>query len=136
MCYILSDCNEAVLKFTDTIKPISDYFLSYGRLEDYITQTENDSDKLYFELAQKWHKTPISLVERLETIHHHYAIHSHQADVLYVTVHQAKGVMFDRVWVAHDFISVMPSPSKQEQQELRLLYIAMTRAKEQLFIQG
>lgn len=60
--------------------------------------------------------------------------------VLVITVHQSKGLEFDTVFLAgitHDeFPSYFSVRDNKEEEEKRLFYVAMTRAKERLFVSG
>ncbi|MGI6782339.1 MAG: RecQ family ATP-dependent DNA helicase [Acholeplasmataceae bacterium] len=50
-----------------------------------------------------------------------------QTEIVVSTMHQSKGKEFDNVFIYNDFISL-------KQQDVRLLYVAMTRAKNNLYI--
>ncbi|MFP4008367.1 MAG: 3'-5' exonuclease, partial [Spirulinaceae cyanobacterium] len=58
--------------------------------------------------------------------------------VLVITVHQSKGLEFDTVFLAgiaqNEFPSFFSVRDNKEEEEKRLFYVAMTRAKERLFI--
>ena len=58
--------------------------------------------------------------------------------VLVITVHQAKGLEFDTVFLAgisqNEFPSYFSVRDNKEEEEKRLFYVAITRAKERLFI--
>lgn len=60
-----------------------------------------------------------------------------EADVILTTTHKAKGLEFDRVKLADDFVPLLrdgepADPAKLDQEEINLLYVAVTRAKKQL----
>jgi superfamily I DNA/RNA helicase len=59
-------------------------------------------------------------------------IREEDADVTVSTAHKAKGREWDAVQLAGDF----PEPEKQGDEELRLLYVACTRAKRELDIEA
>jgi DNA helicase-2/ATP-dependent DNA helicase PcrA len=60
--------------------------------------------------------------------------------VVIVTVHQAKGLEFDAVFIAGASEGEIPNyyckTPEQMEEERRLFYVAMTRAKEKLYISG
>lgn len=51
-----------------------------------------------------------------------------------MTMHASKGLEFKRVWVACVESGVIPSPDSDLEEERRLLYVAMTRAQNELYI--
>jgi len=57
-----------------------------------------------------------------------------------LTVHQSKGLEFDTVFVAglsqHEFPSYPSIKERREPEELRVFYVALTRARERLFLTG
>lgn len=50
------------------------------------------------------------------------------------TVHSSKGLEFENVWVVGAEKDVFPSPKSAVQEERRLMYVAITRAKDRLYI--
>ncbi len=54
--------------------------------------------------------------------------------VNFMTIHSSKGLEFDNVVIFGVDDSIIPSPWSQLEEERRLFYVAMTRAKERLFI--
>ena len=63
-----------------------------------------------------------------------------QADVTLITAHQAKGLEWDRVHVAHDFAPEYAAreklcKSRFWKEEMGLLYVAVTRARRELVIE-
>jgi len=60
-----------------------------------------------------------------------------EADVLFTTVHKAKGLEFNEVKLHSDFTELtvdqtLKDPSKIEPEEINILYVAVTRAKKKL----
>ncbi len=51
-----------------------------------------------------------------------------------MTAHSAKGLEFDRVWILGAEEEAWPSKHGALEEERRLMYVAMTRAREQLWI--
>lgn len=60
--------------------------------------------------------------------------------VMIITVHQSKGLEFDTIFIAgaseEEFPSFLSLRDNNLEEEKRLFYVAMTRAKQQLFISG
>ena len=60
--------------------------------------------------------------------------------VMIITIHQSKGLEFDSIFIAgasqEEFPSFLSLRNDNLEEEKRLFYVAMTRAKQQLFISG
>ena len=54
--------------------------------------------------------------------------------VTLMTAHGSKGLEFDRVWIVGAQDETFPAKSGQNEEERRLMYVAMTRARKQLVI--
>ncbi|CAM9746088.1 unnamed protein product, partial [Ectocarpus sp. 13 AM-2016] len=90
-------------------------------------------------------KDPQALLSELREIQRKQ-VHPREADTLLSTVHKAKGLEFDTVVLADDFIEVddirwttepCPQPvwdSEAEKEEVNILYVAVTRAKRRLVV--
>jgi len=61
---------------------------------------------------------------------------SEQASVLLTTAHGSKGLEFDRVWIVGLDTGTFPSDKSALDEERRLMFVAMTRAKDVLFLSG
>lgn len=57
-----------------------------------------------------------------------------QNRILLTTAHSSKGLEFDRVWIVGMNTGVFPSEKSSIEEERRLMFVAMTRAREALFI--
>lgn len=55
-------------------------------------------------------------------------------DIKLMTIHSSKGLEFDNVIIAGVSDGIIPDPSTDIEEERRLLYVALTRAKERLHI--
>lgn len=55
---------------------------------------------------------------------------------LLTTAHGSKGLEFDRVWIVGLDTGAFPSDKSSLEEERRLMFVAMTRAKETLYISG
>ncbi len=51
-----------------------------------------------------------------------------------LTMHSSKGLEFDKVWIIAAEASVIPNPKSDAEEERRLMYVAMTRARQALHI--
>lgn len=56
------------------------------------------------------------------------------ADVVISTAHKAKGCEWQSVKLAEDFVSSKPRDNGNSEEEIRLFYVAMTRAREKLIV--
>ena len=67
-------------------------------------------------------------------------ISQHDNQVMIITVHQSKGLEFDSIFIAgaseEEFPSFLSLRDDNLEEEKRLFYVAMTRAKQRLFISG
>ena len=73
---------------------------------------------------------PALLVQELKRA---IAIEMTEADAVVATVHQAKGLEWDRVWVRGKF-RLADERGRPVRDELMLLYVALTRARRELFL--
>lgn len=65
--------------------------------------------------------------------------HKDEAPLVLTTIHSAKGLEFDTVFLIHALDGVLPSSyaltsSDEEDEERRLLYVALTRAETELYV--
>ncbi|HSA16038.1 MAG TPA: 3'-5' exonuclease, partial [Spirochaetota bacterium] len=56
------------------------------------------------------------------------------AEVVYMTMHGSKGLEFDTVIVAGVSDLVIPDRSTDIEEERRLMYVALSRARDRLFV--
>jgi superfamily I DNA/RNA helicase len=84
-------------------------------------------DKIRKVLAQNAIPCEILAEQKANTLH---TTHS----VKLVTMHSSKGLEFPVVFVAG--LGYLPSPKQEEKEEARLLYVAMTRAMDELVLTG
>ena len=104
------------------------YFYNWSDVQDY-SETNEGSDL----------KTLVKLVDDHGTEVLSQAVNSltdvRDADYVISTAHKAKGLEWDRVQLDDDFYyDVTPNGIKISHEELRLLYVACTRAKDNLDI--
>jgi len=102
-------------------------FASWDKVIAYTEDAHEDGSdlKLLVSLVESY--TPRVLINRLSA-----AVEERWADVTVSTAHKAKGAEWSAVTLLDDF----PSGERQTPEELRLLYVAVTRAKARLDCSG
>lgn len=97
-------------------------FTSWGEVQDYVHNDQLGGEmRLLVDLVDTYGaETIVTALERMPA--------AHNADLTITTAHKSKGLEWDNVRLASDF----PGPDKLGIDELRLLYVAVTRAKENL----
>ncbi|XP_072529110.1 F-box DNA helicase 1 [Salminus brasiliensis] len=115
----------------------------YVGLKRYASHTEDRELEAKLSVVEKYNARIPELVER---IYNCAQKSPHYADYILGTVHKAKGMEFDTVVVADDFIKVpcsrhnlqrmniSPGIRSADGDEWNLLYVAVTRAKRVLYI--
>ncbi len=115
-----------------------------AELEEYVEKTEDQQMGMMIELVREYDEELPRIMRELKELH----IGDEQrqeADMIFSTVHRAKGMEYDVVILAADFIHEQKmarwlkdkdaAPDKQKwNEEINLLYVAITRAKNQLHI--
>lgn len=112
-------------------------------LEDYIQQTQDVQLGLLVEIVKKYgEKVPAILQEIKEK--HIKTDNKEEAEVIFSTVHRSKGMEYDAVKLAHDFIDKEKIQFLKDEyegqldhtiiEEINLLYVAITRAKNRIHI--
>jgi UvrD-like helicase C-terminal domain/AAA domain len=115
---------QDLMSFGRTEHPDLACFDSWGDVQSYVTEDEQGSElRLLVQLVDRF--TVPTILSALDRV-----IREEDADVTVSTAHKAKGREWDSVQLAGDF----PEPEKQGDEELRLLYVACTRAKRELDI--
>ncbi|XP_042324652.1 F-box DNA helicase 1 isoform X2 [Sceloporus undulatus] len=111
-------------------------------LKDYAVKAEDKQMERRIAIVEKYRD---QIPELLERITQHHVLSPETADYVLGTVHKAKGLEFDIVQVANDFVNV-PVPRHNlsrlpmfridavPDDEWNLLYVAVTRAKKQLIL--
>ncbi|KGL91662.1 F-box only protein 18, partial [Charadrius vociferus] len=111
-------------------------------LKEYAERIDDKDLEVKIAIVEKYKERIPELVQKIESSH---VSQEAMADYLIGTVHQAKGLEFDTVLIADDFVNV-PCPSGDYQRrtnfsigmypedEWNLLYVAVTRAKKYLLM--
>ncbi len=116
-------------------------------LEQYIKSTEDAQLGMMVEIVNEYGNEIPSILKRLKSLHTGDE-ERNKAEMIFSTVHRAKGMEYDSVRLVNDFISeekierAMTESKKENRspdtsklnEEINLLYVAVTRAKTKLFI--
>jgi len=119
-------------------KMVQDSFLKrfrhFSELNEYAKDTEDRELQSRISIVEKYRYEIPMLVNKIRM----RAIDiPKEADVLFTTVHKAKGLEFNEVKLHSDFTELtvdqtLKDPSKIEPEEINILYVAVTRAKKKL----
>lgn len=111
-------------------------------LKDYATRVDDKELEMKIRIVEKFKERIPELVQKIESSH---VLQEAMADYLIGTVHQAKGLEFDTVLIADDFVDVPCARDNNQRRpqfiigmcpedEWNLLYVAVTRAKKCLLM--
>ena len=113
----------------------------------FVEQRGLDTGKFFIlRLLARDSESVQSFLEKLESLKNTAASHqnSDEAKVILSTIHSSKGLEYDRVFLLDTIDGVLPSIPKGEletpeekknyEEERRLYYVAMTRAKNELYL--
>ncbi len=114
-------------------------------LEDYVDSTGDEEIRLLLKIVQEHGDEIPGLLNEIKARH---AVKQDRtaADMIFSTVHKSKGMEYDEVYLASDFINEETILKKRDEieageldparliEEINLLYVAMTRAKCKLYI--
>lgn len=125
---------DAMLKSMNEIKD----------LEDYIEKTEDKQLQMMLEIVKEYDNQIPFLIKKIKDLHVDDA-NKHKAEIIFSTVHRCKGMEYDVVELANDFINEekIEKTVKSEDfkilqnklvEEINLLYVAITRSKSLLKI--
>ena len=118
---------------------------SFAELEEYVEKTEDAELSMLIEMVMKYRNDLPHLIKGLKEYHLENDKRQ-EAEVIFSTVHRCKGMEYDTVTLAKDFITEAKiqqilKESKQKSldinklaEEVNVLYVAVTRTKNQLNI--
>lgn len=120
---------------------------SMDELEEYIEKTEDVQLGMMVEIVEEYGNEIFDIIRSLKNLHTGDEDKS-KAEMIFSTVHRAKGMEYDVVYLVEDFITESKieklkseSDNKKEplnlikwNEEINLLYVAITRAKAKLYI--
>jgi superfamily I DNA/RNA helicase len=136
MCYIYTS-DDRFLDMGIDIKYLSQIFVQYDSLIEYIQVSKNTTHIKYYDLIYKWSKTNTSLFDRINIILTNLQEKVAKAQSSYTNVYNAKSREFDYVYISNDFINIddIVENDVSDISELRLLYIAISRCKNGMYIE-
>ena len=118
------------------------YLRSFGSFEDLQQLAEDAADpelRHLVRVVEDYGGRVPALVEQIRSRHVALdkAAWSDFDGVFFSTAHKAKGLEFDQVWLADDFMRFFEdgkelTAEEVEQADVNLLYVALTRAKESI----
>jgi superfamily I DNA/RNA helicase len=118
---------------------------SMSELEDYVEKTEDAQLAMMVEIVQQYENDIPGLLQTIRSKHVGDADRN-QADLIFSTVHRCKGMEYDVVELAPDFITEKKLQQLVEEsgeaaldrarlnEEINLLYVAITRARNHLHL--
>ncbi len=133
--------NQRHLIKDDLLKTIP----SFDHLKDYLEETSDASLKALVDLVEKYHKDIPFFINKIKECSVDEA-NKDKADMVFSTVHKAKGMEYDQVFIMEDFISEqqlfdLKAALKAQEvspealaEEINLLYVAATRTRSKLHI--
>ena len=110
-----------------TLSGVSEWMLKYAKKEQAIRAIQSTYDVLS--------RLSGTFAERLLFMRQENNQPKPGALIL-TTMHSAKGLEWDHVWIARSEETIVPDAKSTEPEERRLFYVAMTRARESLMISG
>lgn len=114
-------------------------------LKDYVDKTEDVQLAMMIDLVEQYGNEIFSIINSLKE-NHVSDEEKYNADMVFSTVHKSKGMEYDSVYLANDFLSekqikkLLTEGKKEEinynkiSEEVNLLYVALTRAKYNVFM--
>jgi F-box protein 18 (helicase) len=125
-------------------KPLLRKMKSISDLEKYIQQTDDKQMGMMLEMVNQYGSRLPDIISMLKAMHIDTS-QKHEADMVFSTVHRAKGMEYDTVYLVDDFIgedkiaslSSLQTSRRDIQllkEEVNLLYVAVTRARFCLYI--
>jgi len=135
--------NHAMIK-DKLIKSMKDV----DELEEYVEKTEDVQLAMMMHLVREYKNEIFDIIKRLKELHVRDEDRS-KAEMIFSTVHKAKGMEYDIVHLAPDFITeekiqrltgnkrdneTQPLDHRSLNEEINLLYVAITRTKNKLYI--
>ncbi|MCQ2558243.1 MAG: ATP-dependent helicase [Oscillospiraceae bacterium] len=112
-------------------------FMGYG---EYLASRDMDSSKMQIlEILGRQEKDLDGLLRRLDELKDIVARGTSDPNSRFVlsTIHSSKGLEYDRVYLADVYDGLLPSvgpESDQYEEECRLFYVGMTRARNELYL--
>ena len=119
----------------------------FKELEEYIEKTEDLQLAMMVEIVKEYDNEIPGIIKSLKDLHTGNEERD-KAEMIFSTVHRAKGMEYDVVYLVNDFVSEskiekLKAKNTQKEQavnitkwieEINLLYVAVTRSKNKLYI--
>lgn len=116
-------------------------------LEEYIEKTEDLQLSMMVEIVKEYENEIPAIIKSLKDLHSGDEDRN-KAEMIFSTVHRAKGMEYDTVYLVNDFITEarlekqvaehknnkQPLDRSKLNEEINLLYVAVTRTKNELYI--
>lgn len=114
-------------------------------LEEYIEQTEDAQLAMMVEIVKEYGNEIPAILKKLKDKHVNDS-DKHKAEMIFSTVHRCKGMEYDIVYLANDFITreklekltgnkhIGELNTTKLNEEINLLYVAVTRARHCVYI--
>lgn len=120
---------------------------SLEELEEYIEKTEDLQLSMMVEIVKEYENEIPAIIKSLKDLHSGDEDRG-KAEMIFSTVHRAKGMEYDTVYLVNDFITEpriekqvaehknnkQPLDTSKLNEEINLLYVAVTRVKNELHI--
>jgi len=115
-----------------------------NELEEYIKKTDDVQLSMMVDIVKDYGNDIPDIIKTIKRMHVEDG-EKEKAEVIFSTVHRCKGMEYDVVQIAHDFITEqklekLKTGHKEEMdisklnEEINLLYVAITRTKNRLYI--
>jgi DNA helicase-2/ATP-dependent DNA helicase PcrA len=141
----LDQASKPDIPFAEAVAALADYYLPIlkNRYDDY-QRRQADIDSLR-QIAMTYQDTETFLLDLVaiepaeKSVEEHQDIHLDTRPLVLSTIHSAKGLEWDAVFVigvadGHIPISYSYQSEEDQEEERRLLYVSITRAKQELFL--
>jgi len=141
----LDQASKEGISFADAVASLADYYLPVlkNRYGDH-QRRQADIDSLRqiamtYEDAETFLLDLVAIEPAEKSVEEHQDIHLDTRPLVLSTIHSAKGLEWDAVFVigvadGHIPISYSYQSEEDQEEERRLLYVSITRAKQELFL--
>lgn len=142
----VSGLSEALaLLLTDTAQTALSRIWNELRYGEYVRQMKLDTNKFaVLRLLARWEPTLEGLIRRMARLREIIAAptHAEAPRLILSTVHSSKGLEYDVVYIMDILDGILPTITqpqsaeerRQYEEERRLFYVAVTRAKDELYL--
>lgn len=108
-------------------------FSSYEDLSEYAKESEDYEIVWLLQLFTKYGPKTLSIVNEIKD----EAVPFERAEIKLITAHKSKGLEFEKVWLAEDFVPADgPDGQYMDPEEANILYVAVTRGSGEAILDG